>query len=327
MGEVIENPERMDILKEDIKGTCSYVIDVNKFLNMDKNVEFNTLLILNQKINIGSLFYKLWSQYTVKICADGAANMLYDFFSDEIERSKFLPNYIIGDLDSIKKEVLEYYRKQNVIVIKQTTQYSTDFTKCVNLITLHFYSEKFHEIIGPYMKNNDNDVTHNYGIETEKGIEKLYDELIQFNNANNVKLFTINILALNAIGGRFDQTIHSITQLYNLKKNDPYIKLIYLTETDIIFLVPKSGCLIEYDEKFNDEVIGNCGILPIGDSTKILQTQGLKWDVKNWETSISSGRVSSSNRFVGKDKCYINVEDDVVINVEIKLSNLIKYIE
>lgn len=330
MDVVIENPDRMDISIEDIENTSPYVIDLDSFLKIGENTtEFTTLLILNQKINISSLFFKLWSRYDLKICADGAANMLYEFFTDEDERSKFLPHYIIGDLDSIREDVLEFYSSRNVIIIKQCTQYSTDFTKCANLISLHFFSEKFHKIIQEHSlehSTNKADENFNYGIELERGIHSLYDELLQYNEANGIKLSTVNVLTLNAIGGRFDQTIHSLTQLYSLRATDPYLRLIYLTETDIIFLIPNSGCLIKYDENFHDEVIGNCGILPIGGATTILRTKGLKWDVENWATSIATGHVSSSNRIVARNKCYIDVKDAIVLSVEIKLDRLIEYV-
>ena len=53
-----------------------------------------------------------------------------------------------------------------------------------------------------------------------------------------------------------------------------------------------------------------------------LSPQGSKMDVNNWATSISSGRVSSSNRFVGKGRCYINSRDDIVISIEVFIDKL-----
>jgi hypothetical protein len=44
----------------------------------------------------------------LKICADGGANRLFYNFNEE-ERSKYIPNYIAGDLDSLNPDVKSFY--------------------------------------------------------------------------------------------------------------------------------------------------------------------------------------------------------------------------
>lgn len=59
------------------------------------------------------------------ICADGGAN--YTF------KNKIIPDYIIGDLDSIDKEVHEYYKdKSKIIRIKR--QSDTDIEKVIKFL-------------------------------------------------------------------------------------------------------------------------------------------------------------------------------------------------
>ncbi|MBZ4683237.1 MAG: thiamine pyrophosphokinae [Fusobacteriaceae bacterium] len=63
------------------------------------------IIILNNKFNIDINF----DEYDI-YCADGGANYLYDIGK--------IPKLIIGDMDSIKKDVLEYYTKEKVKIEK-----------------------------------------------------------------------------------------------------------------------------------------------------------------------------------------------------------------
>jgi thiamine pyrophosphokinase len=60
--------------------------------------------------------------FSTLICADGGANTAY--------RLKIIPDFIIGDLDSINKKTLEYFKgKSEIIKIKR--QNDTDVEKCL----------------------------------------------------------------------------------------------------------------------------------------------------------------------------------------------------
>lgn len=60
------------------------------------------------------------------IAADGAANYL--------KKINITPDIILGDLDSVEKNVLNYYLKKDVPVIKYTEQETTDFEKSLNFV-------------------------------------------------------------------------------------------------------------------------------------------------------------------------------------------------
>jgi len=70
------------------------------------------LLILNYKIPFN--FDHIWNQAGLRVCADGGANRLYDclkqFSEDNIEN--FIPNFICGDMDSARTEVVGFYKKK-----------------------------------------------------------------------------------------------------------------------------------------------------------------------------------------------------------------------
>jgi thiamine pyrophosphokinase len=62
--------------------------------------------------------------YSTIICADGGAN--------SAKKLGIIPDYIIGDLDSISRETLKYYgNKSKIIRIKR--QNDTDIEKCLKL--------------------------------------------------------------------------------------------------------------------------------------------------------------------------------------------------
>ncbi|GAV53986.1 hypothetical protein ZYGR_0AK04880 [Zygosaccharomyces rouxii] len=303
----IENPENIPIKVDNSQ--YRHLINVEQYLSplSDKP---SALLILNQKIDIAEVFLEIWHHYKLKVCADGGANRLYELFGeDEAARSRYLPDYIVGDLDSLNEDVEKYYRQKNVVIIKQLTQYSTDFSKCLDIIALHWTSSVFvQKVKGSTEKNHS--------------IE-LYDGLAKWRkNISGNSGIKINTLALGGINGRFDQTIHSISQLYQLSSDKSQFNLCYLSSTDLIFLIPSQGTLLTYSKKFRKECIGNCGLLPLGAPTVLQETCGLKWDVGNWSTSIQEGKVSSSNRFVGEDRCLLKTKDSIVISVEIEIENL-----
>ena len=72
--------------------------------------------------------------YDKLICADGGANSAFKY--------EFVPDYIIGDLDSIKPEIYDYYYDKCEI-IQITRQNDTDVEKCLKFA----YKNKFKGVI------------------------------------------------------------------------------------------------------------------------------------------------------------------------------------
>lgn len=84
------------------------------------------------------------------IATDGAANTLYRF--------RVRPDFIAGDLDSIKSSVLSYYRRQAVKIVAMPEQDHTDFEKCIRLaLRLRFRTIR---IIGYSGKRIDHSINH-----------------------------------------------------------------------------------------------------------------------------------------------------------------------
>ncbi|KAG5187833.1 thiamine pyrophosphokinase [Tribonema minus] len=74
-----------------------------------------------------------WSTASLRVCADGGANGLYDILEGE-DRDAYLPDVIKGDLDSLRPDVARYYEDRGVNIIQAADQDHNDFEKCVREI-------------------------------------------------------------------------------------------------------------------------------------------------------------------------------------------------
>jgi len=73
-----------------------------------KNIITTFKIILNAPFR-KDIFLHYFSISDILICADGGLNRLYHTFPNPIVREKFVPDYVVGDLDSVKSDILSYY--------------------------------------------------------------------------------------------------------------------------------------------------------------------------------------------------------------------------
>ncbi|ORX41277.1 Thiamin pyrophosphokinase [Kockovaella imperatae] len=88
------------------------------------------MIILNQPITRKDVFVRAWAASEVRLCADGGANRLYDLWGPS-QSSKYLPDMVKGDLDSLRPEVESFYASKGVTIKHDSDQYSTDLMKCM----------------------------------------------------------------------------------------------------------------------------------------------------------------------------------------------------
>lgn len=88
------------------------------------------LIIVNQPITRLDTLRRAWYASSVRLCADGGANRLYDALAPA-ERDLLLPTVIKGDLDSLRPDVRAYYTSRGVKIKKVPDQDSTDLHKCI----------------------------------------------------------------------------------------------------------------------------------------------------------------------------------------------------
>ena len=130
------------------------------------------------------------------------------------------------------------------------------------------------------------------------------------------KLFdhAVTIFVYNALGGRVDHAFHSIHQLHLAisQKGPQQRKIFLLSEEGITFLLAKGENRISLPK----EVFGPaCGIIPVG-GPSVITTNGLVWDVTDWETTFG-GKVSTSN-VLKEGVVTVFTTEPVLFTVEIK---------
>jgi thiamine pyrophosphokinase len=249
------------------------------------------LIILNRPINADHAFYTIWNNSSYRICADGGANRLHDALPQDSKQvyvcSLWLtwsnvdtnvlerPDTILGDLDSLKPEIRVFYEALGTPVIEVGDQFSTDFGKCMAHLRETF-------------------------------AQRPQDELI-------------NIVIMGSISGRVDQGIGLLGELYRESQSCPKTWRLWLvSEGSISWILPPGKSrlvgLTGKDDSEHDRLFSqNVGILPIYGPSKIT-TDGLEWDVTDWDTKIG-GNVSSSNHVIA-DEVLVTTTEWVLFTIE-----------
>ncbi|CAL8469390.1 g8931 [Coccomyxa elongata] len=126
----------------------------NRFLTSVGGLEQRlVLLILN--FRLPPVTSALWKHAHLKVVADGGANQLYDSITSwpihklpKLTPADFVPDIIKGDLDSIRPEVLDFYKQLGSrIVDLSNDQDTTDLQKCIEC-TLHQITENHARLDG-----------------------------------------------------------------------------------------------------------------------------------------------------------------------------------
>ncbi|KAF7804844.1 thiamine pyrophosphokinase 1 isoform X1 [Senna tora] len=95
------------------------------------------LVVLNQ--HLPRFAPLLWEHAKIRVCADGGANRVYDEMplllpqQDASQvRTRYKPDIIKGDMDSIRTEVLDFYKNLGTKIVDEShDQDTTDLHKCV----------------------------------------------------------------------------------------------------------------------------------------------------------------------------------------------------
>ncbi|KAG7891720.1 hypothetical protein KL905_000310 [Ogataea polymorpha] len=292
---VTENPDHVHIMPPD---DARVICPTDYFSGPGKKV----LLLLNQEIKLPvAAVQQVWDASQLRICADGGANQLYEYSLKY--GLDWLPDFVIGDLDSLRPEVSIFYKSKGVKIKQQSSQYYSDLDKAITLSNL--------VLLNPAINLDDYD--------DYDGVSK-HEESIADSIQEKVSVFM-----MGSIGGRFDHTVSTISKLIKLHRTKPNFQFIVRNSeyNEYILFIPKGRNFVtllqekEYHqgEKLVKGKLPLVGLLPLARPVR-LSTSGLKWDVTNWESSIE-GKVSANNLLVGDNGFLVDTTGPIFVNIEI----------
>lgn len=245
------------------------------------------LILLNSKTVSKHLLEKIWHSCDLKVCADGGGNRLFDTMHEET--LEYIPNIIVGDLDSLRPEVADFYSEAGCPLLRDEDEDLNDLDKCLQWIDNQTQMEE----------RNDNDIE---GASDEESLSP--------SSHGRPKE---SIVILGAQGGRFDQEMASLHALFRWKKT--FDRVVLMNEEC-------STCLLEAGFQHRIKPVEGvegptCGLIPLNGKVDCVTSSGLQWDLTG--ESLEMGvRISSSNsiRMDGGVGGEANVGDGPTVIVE-----------
>lgn len=222
-----------------------------------------------------------------KICADGGANRLLEA-SHANEGPPMQPSLIIGDMDSLRADVLKYYKDAGVPLIDLSEdQDSTDLQKCLAYLQAHV-------LPGPSLSE-------------EVGLgSRLSDPGEEDSQTRPHQIFV-----LGAFGGRIDHTLNNLNTLYQFR----HLDIILWGEGNLVRLVRGPGETTLRPERGVEGP--SCGLVCLGEAS-ISSSRGMKWDLDETRMNIG-GLISTCNKILA-DELWVNTDKDLLWITTIKES-------
>jgi thiamine pyrophosphokinase len=254
------------------------------------------LVVLNQPLKLPIPFYsRIWKNSIFHVGADGGANRVFDLGPDSSEPCQSL-DAIIGDLDSLRSEVREFWHDAGCEIIHDRDQYSTDFTKAVRYLR-------------GFQVPKDAELTPSKSEIRRATLQKVKDGPE-----------TKDIVCLGGLGGRVDQGMSTLHHLYIFQKDPGYSsgKMFLLSNESITFVLQAGKHRIQVRAGPSSLGLGkHVGIIPLREPS-IITTNGLEWDVKDWPTEFG-GQMSTSNH-VKEDWLTIETTRDVLFTIDLDIN-------
>ncbi|KAJ7650346.1 thiamine pyrophosphokinase, partial [Roridomyces roridus] len=128
-----------------------------------------------------------------------------------------------------------------------------------------------------------------------------------------------DIILLGGLSGRLDQTIHTLSYLFKLRKTR---KRVFAVSDENVGWILNSG---EHTIQVDHNILGpTCGLLPVGIQSTVLSTTGLRWNLADQESSFD-GMVSTSNHLVPEEnQVWIRTSNPIWWTAELRFDLLLE---
>jgi thiamine pyrophosphokinase len=263
----------------------------------------DALLILNY--HLPSVTSHVWNMVRPqrRVCADGGANRLYDELPELLRntatsrdgardaeteacflsavREAHVPFAIIGDLDSVRPEVLRFYRDRGCVTVDlRHDQDTTDLHKAVAWLT-----------------TRDPKASSSFGDGFLGAAENGKNVPLQKRAPPVKRNRPTRVLVTGALGGRFDHEMAHLSVLHAFEQT----QIVLMGRTSSARLVPKGETVLVPDTKAEGP---SCGLVPLL-GPAVVTTSGLRWDLRNQKLTFGE-LISTSNRI----RCGDDDEDE-----------------
>ncbi|CAM9973808.1 unnamed protein product [Ectocarpus fasciculatus] len=214
------------------------------------------------------LLRHLWGRAALRVCADGGANRLHDSFGGgggggedrHQDRARFVPDVIVGDLDSLRPEVARFYEGLGSEIKLRDDEDHCDFEKCL--------------------------------VEVESWLSSPPPS--PAGGGGGGAPCGATVVGLGAFGGRFDHEMQAVSLLHAYTSR--FHRLVLMGAGNVAFLLqPGLSHAVQPDSRFEGPTVG---LLPVGGPCRTVTTEGLRWNLEGRALEFGVC-VSSSNRVVG----------------------------
>jgi len=263
------------------------------------------LVILNQPMEIPGLLYHMVQRNSIyTVAADGGANIVHDLNTQSLRKEGrpltfFGVHSVIGDLDSLRPDVREYWTSNGAEIIQDPYQYSTDFTKAVHFIQDFDIPDRAKHTPAPPVFRDALELLK----EKSKGPK--------------------DIVCIGGLGGRVDQGLSQLHHLYKFQQEPGYPSgRMFLLSNEAITFVLQAGkhkIKVKQDRESTGITLGkHVGIIPLKEPSEIT-TKGLEWDVTDWLTGFG-GQISTSNH-VKDEWAVVETTKDVLFTIDLDVDD------